>query len=88
MIEGREAYIIVSPTGGQGYVFGRGNQQISPRVIRAVGKDNIILVSTREKLANLRCLRVDTIDEEINEELRGYWRVIVGRGEERLVRVV
>lgn len=88
MIEGKRAYIIVSPTGGQGYVFGRGNQQISPRVIRAVGKGNIIIVSTREKLANLRCLRVDTIDEEVNEELRGYWRVIVGRGEERLIKVV
>jgi len=87
LIEGRKAKIIVTPIGGQGFIFGRGNQQISPRVIRAVGRDNIIVVATRGKLSGLRALRVDTGDPELDEALKGYMRVVVDYGQEVVMRV-
>ena len=50
LIGNRPARIVVSIVGGQGFLFGRGNQQLSARVIRAVGTDNIVAVSSLEKL--------------------------------------
>ncbi len=70
------AKIIVSPIGAQGFVFGRGNQQISSRVIRMVGVKNIIVVATSSKLAGTENLLVDTGDRELDEELSGYRNII------------
>jgi predicted polyphosphate/ATP-dependent NAD kinase len=80
LIEGEKARIIVTVIGGQGFVFGRGNQQISPRVIRRVGRENVIIVATPEKLAALkgRTLLVDTGDPEVDEMLSGYHKVVTG----------
>ena len=77
--------IIVSPIGGQGFVFGRGNQQLSPAVIRQC---DLEVVASRRKLDGIGTLRVDTGDPELDEELRGWMRVRVGRHERRLVEVV
>ena len=76
-VEKRGAKIIVTPIGGQGFIFGRGNQQISPRVIRKVGIRNIIVIATKSKLRNLRFLRVDTGDSEMDESLKGKIEVII-----------
>jgi predicted polyphosphate/ATP-dependent NAD kinase len=81
---GEENVVVVSPIGGQGFVFGRGNQQISPAVIRASTVD---IVASREKLDSLDVLRVDTGNRDLDEELRGWHRVRVGRYEQRLVRI-
>lgn len=83
------ARIIVGVIGGQGYIFGRGNQQIGPEVIRHVGRDNIIVVATVAKLLSLtrRVLLVDTGDPELDRELEGFMRVVVGADEETLFRV-
>ncbi|MCX5971687.1 MAG: hypothetical protein NTV14_09365 [Coprothermobacterota bacterium] len=80
LLSGQRAKIIVTAIGVQGFIFGCGNQQISPAVINQVGKSNIIVVATKEKPANLaaKALLVDTGDEETYQMLSGYIRVLVG----------
>jgi predicted polyphosphate/ATP-dependent NAD kinase len=83
------AAIVVTVIGGQGHVFGRGNQQFSPRVIRQVGLDNIILVAAKSKIAALegRPLLVDTDDPALDRELCGWRSVITGYDDRILYRV-
>ncbi|ARS91509.1 ATP-NAD kinase family protein [Natrarchaeobaculum aegyptiacum] len=80
------ATIVVSPIGGQGFVFGRGNHQLSPAVIDRA--DEIEVVAAEEKLDDLDVLRVDTDDEATNEALRGWQRVRTGRYTTRLAKIV
>lgn len=84
-----DSRIVVTAIGGQGHVFGRGNQQISPRVIRKVGKNNIIVVATRDKLVALQPhpLLVDTGDSELDQELSGYVRVVTGWEDSIMYRI-
>ena len=89
LIEGQKSRIIVSPIGGQGFIFGRGNQQISPRVIQKVGCDNLLLISTLEKIQSLKGepLWVDTGDRSVDLSLAGYRRVITGYKESIIYKV-
>jgi NAD+ kinase len=82
---GEDNVVVVSPIGGQGFVFGRGNQQISPEVIR---RSEVVVVADREKLDSTGVLRVDTGDPDLDEELRGWRKVRVGRFERRMMKVV
>ena len=78
------AKIIVTAIGGQGHVFGRGNQQFSPAVIEAVmagnGNDNIIVIATNEKLRSLqgRPLLLDTGRVELDRKLAGIKQGVTG----------
>ena len=82
-----EATIIVSPIGSQGFVFGRGNQQISPAVIRGVGVDRVIVVATPVKLRETPLLRVDTGDDALDGELRGPVKVVTGYRRRSMARI-
>jgi predicted polyphosphate/ATP-dependent NAD kinase len=84
----KESEILVTPIGRQGFIFGRGNQQISAEVIRKAGLDHVRIVATPSKLKGLDVLRVDTGDAELDKCLVGFRRVLVGYGRERLVKVV
>jgi len=85
----KNAWIIVSPIGGQGIIFGRGNQQISPEIIKHVGKERIIVLATKSKIQRLKngILRIDTGDLEVDEMLRGYIKVITDYREWRLLPI-
>ncbi|WP_424015928.1 ATP-NAD kinase family protein [Halorubrum xinjiangense] len=82
---GEENVIVVSPIGGQGFVFGRGNPQISPAVIR---RCDLRIVASRAKLDDVRALRVDTDDPDLDAELAGWVRVRVGKFETRMMKIV
>ncbi|MHA1213833.1 MAG: ATP-NAD kinase family protein [Candidatus Hodarchaeales archaeon] len=81
--------VILTPIGGQGFILGRGNQQISPKVIRTVGFDNFLIVSTKNKIQNLadRTLHVDTGDPSLDRELSGYKKVLVDFNEFWMIKI-
>ncbi|NQX88928.1 MAG: NAD(+)/NADH kinase, partial [Halioglobus sp.] len=84
-----QASIIVTAIGGQGHVFGRGNQQFTPEVIRAIGKENIIIVAAKAKIAALasRPLLVDTNDAGLDRDLAGLYEVNTGYDDRILYRI-
>lgn len=77
---GKTATLIITLIGGQGHLFGRGNQQLSPAVIRVIGRDHIWVVASKDKLnmLNGRPILLDTGDQALNLQLSGYMRVITG----------
>ena len=89
LVERNPATILVTPIGGQGFLFGRGNQPIGPEVIRRVGRGNLIVVATPAKIASLegRPFLVDTGESGLDRELAGYVRVITGFGRSAIYSV-
>ena len=86
---GGEALILLSPMGGQGFLIGRGNLQISPAVLRRVGLGGVLGIATPAKLLTLVSLRIDSGERELDEEFRKrkYIKVLQGYRTTRLVRV-
>ncbi|MFP3200910.1 MAG: ATP-NAD kinase family protein [Sulfolobus sp.] len=73
-----ELNIILTPIGKQGFLIGRGNQEIGPEILKRIGKDRIIVISTKEKIETIDCLRIDTGDPQVDKILYGVYKVIVG----------
>ncbi|MEM4717335.1 MAG: ATP-NAD kinase family protein [Desulfurococcaceae archaeon] len=69
--------IILSPIGGQGFLLGRGNQQISSNVLSKVSKEDIIIVSTEQKIRDIKCLMIDLDDPVLVSKFSGYYKVLV-----------
>ncbi len=85
--KGFRTVVIVTPIGSQGFIFGRGNQQISARVLKQVGIQNVWVVATPTKLAGTPMLRVDSGDKQLDETIRGRMRVMTGYRRKKLVSV-
>lgn len=85
----KPAKLVVTVTGGQGFLFGRGNQQLTPEVLRRIGKENIMILATKDKIVKLRGqpLLVDTGDAELDEALSGYWPVTCDYNETIICKV-
>jgi len=85
----KNVWIVLSPIGRQGMLFGRGNQQITPEIIKHVGKERIIVAATKSKIQGIEggFLRVDTGDAKTDEMLRGYIKVATDYREWRLMQV-
>jgi predicted polyphosphate/ATP-dependent NAD kinase len=88
-IRGKRGRLVIAPIGGQGFLFGRGNQQVSPRIIREIRKDNVLVVCTQQKLHSLRGrpFRVDTGDPGLDRALNGPILVITGSRSRAVCRV-
>jgi predicted polyphosphate/ATP-dependent NAD kinase len=90
IVTGAKVTIVTGVTGGQGYVFGRGNQQIGPEVLSAVGAANVVVVTGRAKLLALDppCLHVDTGSAAVDGLFTGYLPVRTAPDETMIMKVV
>ena len=82
--------LLLSPMGGQGFLIGRGNLQLSPDVLRAIGLDSILGVATPSKLLGLSSVRIDTGDVSLDEEFqqRRFVKLLQGYRTTRVIRVL
>lgn len=90
-LEGHQGDVILllSPMGGQGFLIGRGNLQLSPDVLRMIGVDRVLGIVTPAKMLTLRSLRVETGDPEMDERFskKKYLKVLQGYRTTRVLRV-
>ena len=78
--------IIISVIGGQGFLLGRGNQQLSYRVIKSAGFENICVISSPEKLIELKGLSIDIDTDKII--VPEFIRVLTGYGQYKIMKVI
>ena len=85
----QQAVIILTPIGGQGFLFGRGNQPISDKVIKQIGKENLQVICTTGKLNSFRGnpLLVDTGDKQLDAALAGHVSIITGYKERAVYKI-
>ena len=84
-----DVILLLSPMGGQGFLIGRGNLQLSPEVLRMIGVDRILGIVTPAKMLTLRSLRIETGDPEMDERFskKKYLKVLQGYRTTRVLRV-
>jgi len=83
----RKTKIILTPIGGNGFIFGRASKQFTPEVLKLIDKKDIIIVATEDKISRLDCLLVDTGDIKADNKLQGFVKVITGYKTETLIEV-
>jgi len=83
----KKSTIIVTPIGGNGFIFGRASKQFTPEVLKLVDSENITIVATEGKINKLECLRVDTGNTEVDRSLSGLKKVITGYKKETIIEV-
>ena len=79
--------VVLTPIGGNGFVFGRASKQFTPEVLKLIGEENVIVVATEDKISRLECLRVDTGDAETDNNLKGHIKVITGYKTETIIEI-
>jgi predicted polyphosphate/ATP-dependent NAD kinase len=81
--------LLLSPMGGQGFLIGRGNLQLSPEVLRKIGIENVLGVVTPAKLLTVRALRIETGDEDLDAEFasKRYMKILQGYRTTRILPV-
>lgn len=82
-----QVQIIITPIGGQGFIFGRGNKQFTPKILEKIGKKNVIIIATKEKLGSLKCLRIDSTSMEIDNSFKGLTNIVIGFKEETIIQI-
>ena len=89
-IKNKQVKLIVTPIGAQGFVFGRGNLQLSPKVLLEIGLENIIIVATKFKISSLPNgkLRIDSRDPSFDKKFSGLHRVLADFGEINIIEVI
>jgi len=87
--EPRPLLLLLSPMGGQGFLIGRGNLQLSPDVLRLIGHSNILGVATPSKLIGLEAVRIDTGDDALDDlfQNKRFIKILQGFRTTRLIRV-
>lgn len=85
----RPRLLLLSPMGGQGFLIGRGNLQLSPEVLRVIEFENILGVATPSKLIGLQAVRIDTGDPELDSEFQAkrFVKILQGFRTTRLIRI-
>jgi len=88
-INGKQVKIITTLIGRQGFLFGRGHLQLSPRILQRVTSKNIIIIATKFKLLSInnQVLRIDTRDPDLDQNMKGFYKVIVDYDEIKVCKV-
>ena len=89
LTQGTQVRLVLGVTGQQGFLIGRGNQQISPSTLRRAGPDGLIILASQDKLASLTQPRlwIDSGDPDLDQELSGFVRVRTAPGRETMMRL-
>ena len=84
-----DVILLLSPMGGQGFLIGRGNLQLSPDVLRIIGVNRVLGIVTPAKMLTLRSLRIETGDSEMDQRFseKKYLKVLQGYRTTRVLKV-